>query len=409
MLHTLRILCLLLLSAFPSAGISFAAGPLDPGLVTVADPSPELAEEMLDLGRPVEVRRLSGAVPGWEVLIDGKAVGWLGSSWEIANTVGYSGRPIDVLVSLTADAKIAGVRLMLHNEPVLTLGISDRDIANYVEQFRGYDLAAMGKPDTAHRFFPPSFPVPRFRQASSATAFFGRRVPWHLGKVSLSAAGIDRVTFKPQTWNELMESGALVQGRMSMDEAARFFSTATVPITSGQGAFLEFYAGLIDPPTVGRNLLGQQAFTHAVGTLAPDQTALFLASLGVHSHRGTDWKQTGSFERMAIVQGGTRHVPTAEDFVFIKKLSLADAPGFKEVSIFKLPPVIDPLKSFSVEVNAERPTTDGTIMTAVIKVDFTLPEAFRSASPARYDSLVAGELANQKTSGRHCLRAAWGH
>lgn len=380
MLHTLRILCLLLLSAFPSAGISFAAGPLDPGLVTVVDPSPELAEEMLDLGRPVEVRRLSGAVPGWEVLIDGKAVGWLGSSWEIANTVGYSGRPIDVLVSLKADAKIAGVRLMLHNEPVLTLGISDRDIANYVEQFRGYDLAAIGKPDAA-KVLPPVISRATVSTGVIRDGVLRTARALALGQGLLSAAGIDRVTFKPQTWNELMESGALVQGRMSMNEAARFFSTATVPITSGQGAFLEFYAGLIDPPTVGRNLLGQQAFTHAVGTLAPDQTALLLASLGVHSHRGTDWKQTGSFERLAIVQGGTRHVPTAEDFVFVKKLSLADAPGFKEVSIFKLPSVIDPLKPFSVEVNAERPTTDGKIMTTVIKVDFTLPEAFRSAPP----------------------------
>ncbi len=63
-------------------------------MMEIAEPQPALAAELLGLSGPVQVTRLAGAVPGWQVSVDGKAVGWLGSSWEIANTVGYSGDPL---------------------------------------------------------------------------------------------------------------------------------------------------------------------------------------------------------------------------------------------------------------------------------------------------------------------------
>jgi NosR/NirI family nitrite reductase transcriptional regulator len=202
-----------------------------------------------------------------------------------------------------------------------------------------------------------------------------------LGQGLFPAAGIDRVTFKPATWTELLAEGALVSMRLSMDEAARIFEKSEMPVVASAGAFLEAYVGLIDPPAVGRNLLGQQEFTRTTGALAPDQTALFIASLGVHSHRGTGWKQSGEFERLAILQVQTRHVPKAEDFIFIKKLTLEGTPAFKEISIFKLPAAIDPLQPFTVEVTAIRPGQDGAAISVPIRADYALPAAFRVAPP----------------------------
>ena len=74
-------------------------------------------------------------VPGWKVSESGNLVGYIGSTWEIAGSTGYSGRPLDVLVAITPSARIAGAQLMRHDEPVLTLGISDEDIIRYVDGF----------------------------------------------------------------------------------------------------------------------------------------------------------------------------------------------------------------------------------------------------------------------------------
>ena len=89
-----------------------------------------------------------------------------------------------------------------------------------------------------------------------------------------------------------------------MTEAAQGLAGARVPVPEGEAPFIDLYAALIDPPTIGRNILGQQQYTRAVGALGPGETALFVASRGLFSHRGTAWLREGVFDRLAVVQGG---------------------------------------------------------------------------------------------------------
>ena len=90
---------------------------------------------------------------GWRIEADGRVLGLIGSTWEVAGSSGYSGQPLDVLIAVAPDGRIAGARLMRHAEPVLTLGISDADIADYVDGFRGHDttrpVGEGGVPDAA--------------------------------------------------------------------------------------------------------------------------------------------------------------------------------------------------------------------------------------------------------------------
>ncbi|NJM84687.1 MAG: protein NirI, partial [Tabrizicola sp.] len=129
-------------SLFLAARPAAADGLLADDALTTTAPTAEEAAQLLDLAGPVQVRRVEDGVPGWTVIQNGEVKGDIGSSWEIAGSVGYSGRPLDVLVAISPLAKVTGALLVRHNEPVLTLGISDADIAAYVAGFTGYDLAA---------------------------------------------------------------------------------------------------------------------------------------------------------------------------------------------------------------------------------------------------------------------------
>lgn len=102
--------------------------------------SPTLAAELLAVPGPVLLQREDITVPSWTVISDGKAIGYVGSTWELSGSTGYSGRPVDVLVAITPEARMAGAKLMRHNEPILTLGITDEDIAAFVGAFAGVDL-----------------------------------------------------------------------------------------------------------------------------------------------------------------------------------------------------------------------------------------------------------------------------
>lgn len=342
--------------------------------------SAEVAASLLGARLPLEVLRVDAGVPGWDVRAEGRLIGHIGSTWEIAGSVGYSGRPLDVLVAITPDARIAGGLLVAHNEPVLTLGISDADIAAYVAGFRGHDLAGTGPaggpdglPDVISRATVSTGVIRDGILRTARTLAIGR------GVIS-AGGGIDRLTFAPAGWDQLLAMSALTETRVSMDEAARALAGARVPVPPGKGDFLHLWVGLADPPTVGQNLLGQQGFTRAIGNLGADGAALIVMSSGLHSHRGTGWKATGVFDRLTVVQGQTRWQPTEDRYQMQKKLALPDAPAMKEISLFSLPAEIDPTRPFTLEVRATRATTDGEVA-MTIPLPYSLPDAFRLAPP----------------------------
>ena len=384
----MRLLALLLLLVSALAPPVFGEG-LAARVSEPAVPDAALAASLLSSNGPVTLQRTEEGVPGWTVSTSEGVIGYIGSSWEIAGTIGYSGQPLDVLVAVSKDAKIAGAQLMRHAEPVLTLGISDDDIKNYVNGFRGVDLkvghrnslaSEAGLPDVIAR---ATVSTGVIRDGILRTA---RTLAIARGLVA-GSGGIARVTFTPMNWAQLLENGILAHARMDMAEASKALSGAVVAIEPGPGAFIDVYAGLIDPPTAGRNLLGQKVFTEAIGSLGPGDTALLVASSGLYSHRGTEWKQSGAFNRITIVQGAVRHVPAAADYRLVKELKAEGAPEFKEISLFRLPPGIDPLKPMSIEVHASRPAAAGGEVQATVAASYTLPQTLRTAPPAAPEPL----------------------
>ena len=235
----------------------------------------------------VQIERRDTPIPGWRVSAGGQVLGMVGSTWEIAQTTGYSGKPLDVLVAVTPQGAIAGAKLVRQTEPVLSLGISDADIIAYVDGFRGVDLtrdhAALG-PDPA---------LPDVISRATVSTGVIRDGILRTGRVlaqaqGLGGGGIDRVSYHPATWAELLALGAFAHSQTSMADAARAFAGAKVPVEASDAPFLDLYAGLIDTPTAGRNLLGELDFTAATGALQPGQALVAVLSQGLYSPRGTE-------------------------------------------------------------------------------------------------------------------------
>lgn len=380
----MRVLLAAVLALLLSVTLSRAEGLIADDALAVTAPSAEQAAMLLGLHGPVQVARIDDGVPGWSVAEAGEIRGQIGSTWEIAGSVGYSGRPLDVLVAVTPQARIAGALLVRHNEPVLTLGISDADIAAYVTGFKGFDLAAP-TPDTSA--LPPVISRATVSTGVIRDGILRTARTLAIGRGLIAAGGgVDRLNFASANWEQLLAMGALAERRVSMTEAAAALAGAKVPVEPGDGDFLHLWVGVVDPPTVGQNLLGQQDFTRAVGNLGAGGSALIVMSQGVQSHRGTDWKKTGIFDRVTVVQGDTRWQPTEDRYQMLKKLALADAPKMKEISLFALPPEIDPTKPLTVEIRATRPTeADEVAMT--VALPFTLPETFRLVPPPEPEPL----------------------
>ncbi len=283
-------LCLCLLSLPVQARVGV---PTD--AIAAAVPSPEIAAELLHSAGPVTVSRDETGVPGWTIRANGTVIGHIGSTWEIAGSVGYSGRPLDVLVAITPQATIAGARLMAHNEPVLTLGISDEDIAKYVGGFAGLDLTAprtdlltpqAGLPDIISRATVSTGVIRDGILRTARTLAIGR------GLIA-AGGGIDRLCFTETSWPDLLAMGALAHTHTDMTDAApRAGRGPRCRWSPAMARSLIFTPASSTRPPWAAACLGQQDFTKAIGSLGPGEVgadrAVVRACIRIAARRGSN-------------------------------------------------------------------------------------------------------------------------
>lgn len=378
---------LLVLAALPLAArdLRFVGGEEPrPNPPTVA-----IAEALFGPGPMPVLMREEGPVPGWSVERGGQLVGHIASTWELSRSTGYSGQPLDVLVAIDPQARIIGARLMQHSEPILTLGISDSDIARYVGGFADVDLAAGSAaeadlPDVISRATVSTGVIRDSILRTARTLAMGRGL--------LAGGGIDRVGYEPADWPDLLASGAIRRGAVTLSQARAQMPDAVPPVPEGDAPFVELFAALADPPTIGRNILGQQEYTVAAGALAPGEALLFVGSRGLQSHRGLEWRKSGVFERLTLVQGDERFHFAESGYTRLDRLAAPQAPDLKERSLFVIGAgeggaAFDPTLPFTLELTATRPTGDGGEQGLTLRLPYELPENFILAPPAEAEPL----------------------
>lgn len=387
LVRPLRCLIAILALCLPGAASPALAAVLDSqsgAAIAPAEPDGAIAGRLFPGPGPLRLERIDASPPGWTVFGPEGVVGYIASTWETAGSVGYSGRPIDVLVGVTPDARIAGAELMRHDEPVLTLGISTEDIAAYVSAFAGVDLnreqvtafgARSDLPDVIARATVSTGVIRDAILRTARTLALGR------GLAGGRGADIDRVSFETRTWGQLLAEGALAQTSVPLAEARAALAGAKVPLPEGEGDFIELWLAVLDPPTIGRNLLGQALYSRVLAALGPGDSAIFLGSRGLHSHRGTEWRRSGVFERIEVIQGEETIALREGDFLRVDRLAPGDAPELKEMSVFRLDAArFDPTAPFRIEVAATRPTAEGEVVFRM-PLDYTLPAEFLLPPP----------------------------
>ncbi len=326
----------------------------------------------------IQISRAKGTPPAWIIKSGAGNVGYIASTAEVTQSVGYSGQPIDVLVGISMNAQITGATLVKHSEPVLTLGISSEDISRYVKAFAGYDLNA----PKIEAFKDSAGLPPIIARATVSTGVIrdailrtARTVAIGYGVIAGKGAGIDRTSFEARAWDELVSDGSIAHAVLNLADAARRFGPIANPLPVESAPFIELWAAIVDPPTIGRNLLGQLSYTRHMASLGASGSALFIASTGLHSHRGTSYRTKGVFERLELIQEDKTIRLQKEDFLRLDKVALPGTPQFNELSLFRLRPAtgFDATQPFRIEISAERERPDGSVAALRVPLAYELP------------------------------------
>ncbi len=80
---------------------------------------------------------VEGNPPAAPVYRNDQLIGYAFLTAEIIRIPAYSGRPVNVLVGIDTEGRIAGARIVQHEEPILAAGVSEARLAKYVDQYRG--------------------------------------------------------------------------------------------------------------------------------------------------------------------------------------------------------------------------------------------------------------------------------
>jgi NosR/NirI family nitrous oxide reductase transcriptional regulator len=78
-----------------------------------------------------------GTPPAAPVYQNDQLIGYAFLTTDMVNIPAYSGRPISILVGIDTGGHITGARIVKHEEPILAAGVSEEQLAKYVDQYRG--------------------------------------------------------------------------------------------------------------------------------------------------------------------------------------------------------------------------------------------------------------------------------
>ena len=273
--------------------------------------------------------------PVFEARRDGELVGFLFLTHQLDDMVAYSGKPLEILVALTPEGVIQQVDLIDHHEPILLVGIPEQVLHDYIDQFEGRSIQRLLEENIAGQSQITLDAV----SGATVTAMVAEQVVFTGARIIAQEAGVlarnagsglrvdDR--FEAMTWPQLVDSGLLRHVSLSAAEMSG-------PEHASEEDWLDLYYGVLNQPTLGINLLGEEVYGSLIAD-NPGKTLLVLLNNGRYSFRGSGFVRGGIFDRLQLTQGLQIIRFRDSDYIYQFRVALSDAPHISEKAIYVVP------------------------------------------------------------------------
>ncbi|MDH6257606.1 NosR/NirI family nitrous oxide reductase transcriptional regulator [Bradyrhizobium sp. BR13661] len=320
---------------------------------------------------------------------------------DFANSIGYSGKPIQVLVGIDPKGVLTGLKLVEHKEPIVLVGIPEKRILEAVNKLIGADLGSVARGAT---------PAPQVDIVSGATVtvlVIGDSIVRSATKLIRSgrlggqgsqvaaaapqvAKTIDATRSEVRDWQTLVGDGSVRRLTLSVADINQAFEkagNATAAARPEEGppddAFIDLYVADVAVPTIGRSLLGDDGYERLAGRLKPGQQALVIAGSGRYSFKGAAYVRGGIFDRIELIQETNSMRFRDRDHTRLGSLAAEGAPDLSEIALFVVPAdfAFDPTEPWVLQLLVQR--VIGTREKAWVTFDlaYTLPESYLKREP----------------------------
>jgi NosR/NirI family nitrous oxide reductase transcriptional regulator len=359
------------------------------------------------------------------VLKDGKTVAFVFVTSDFVGTTGYSGKPIHTLVAVGTDAKILGVKLVKHSEPIVLIGIPEAKVKALVAGYAGLDLVAEAKSGgTAHEVDIISGATVTVMVIDDSIVRSGLKVARALGLGGLAPeaenAGprfeIDAEAVPPADWTEAEGDGTLRRLSLDVGQVNAAFAEHPDPrareraITEPpQSTFIDMQAALVSIPAIGKALLGPAEEANLKNWLKEGENAIAVVGRGLYSFKGSGYVRGGIFDRIVLIQDDVSVRFRDRDHRRLGGIALAGAPEFTEMDLFRIPAGVgfDPAKPFRIQLLAQREVGPIEKVFHTFDLGYQLPQKYLRAVAAPVKDVAVAAPQEEGTAQADLWKRIW--
>ena len=362
-----------------------------------------------------------GEPPMLPVFAADRLVGYVYLNSDFTGAIGYSGKPISILVGIDLEGVIKGIKLVEHKEPIVLVGVPVQRVIEAVNKLVGTRIVpiASGKERPPQPDIVSGATVTVLVMADSIVRSASRlvrsgRISGEAQKgpdiVSLPAKSIDLAHSEIRDWDSLLGDGSVRKLHLSVGDINQAFEksgNAEAAANSEPGGseetFIDLYVAPVSVPTIGKSLLGEAAYERLRERLDHDdddddddddnenehadaaRQAIIVAANGIYSFKGSGYVRGGIFDRIELLQEGNGARFRDRDHERIGALEAAGSPVFKEIGVFIVPEdfAFDPTEPWEFQLLVQRATGAREKAFLTFDLEYALPDRYiKSEKPA---------------------------
>lgn len=367
-------------------------------------------------------------MPVAPVLKGGETIAWAFITSDFVGTTGYSGKPIHVMVAVDPDARIAGVKLAKHSEPIVLIGIPEAKMLRLTEDYTGLDLLKEAESGGgAHDLNIISGATVTVMVIDDSIVRSGIKVARALGLGGLSAEVRDdgpRTEIDPDaapvaTWIEAEGDGTVRRLSLDVAQVNEAFLTlgddraASRPVDGApDDTFIDMYAALVSVPAIGKALLGDAEFANLQNWLAEGEHAILVAARGQYSFKGSGYVRGGIFDRIHLLQDDVSVRFRDRGHRRLGEIALDGAPSVTELDLFKIPADsgFDPTEPWRLQLLVQREVGALERLFVTFDLGYDLPEAYTrivAAPPVPQPGLMSADLEAEAAAQSELWKRIW--
>ncbi|MBP9048109.1 MAG: 4Fe-4S binding protein, partial [Tabrizicola sp.] len=337
------------------------------------------------------IREDAPAVP---ILKGGETVGWAFITSDFVSTTGYSGKPIHTMVAVDKDAKIIGVKLLKHSEPIVLIGIPQAKIDALVAAYVGVDLVAEAKSGgSSHDLDIISGATVTVMVIDDSIVRAGLKAARALGLGGLAPeAASSGPTFEVNPdataaadWMALEGDGTLRRLSLDVGQVNAAFAALGDPRATARAlteppetTFIEMQAALVSHPAIAKAILGEGEAANLGAWLQPGENAIVVVGRGLYSFKGSGYVRGGIFDRIVLIQDDVSVRFRDKMHKRVVAVQAEGAPEFAEADLFKIPADVgfDPTKPFRLQLLVHRDVGPIEKLFTTFDLGYQLPEKY---------------------------------